>query len=136
MASDGTNLIGLPLNQTTINQMEARLALETQQVRSDETLTWMANNNSWIKLTSSINIGGSNATAAGGVLTSVPRKVMKDVTLGGVSEYTVGGLSELGFRPPPGIISATISTQGKGGSLRIAEVKIRANNLEQLNNIS
>lgn len=47
--------------------------------------------------------------------------------------YGLGGTTELGFVPMPGLTSVTIETLGRLGSLRKADVNFRVNNLNQLN---
>ena len=47
--------------------------------------------------------------------------------------YGLGGTTELGFVPMPGLTSITIETLGRLGSLRKADVNFRVNNLNQLN---
>lgn len=47
--------------------------------------------------------------------------------------YGLGGTTELGFVPMPGLTSVTIETLGRLGSLRQATIDFRVNNLNQLN---
>ena len=47
--------------------------------------------------------------------------------------YGLGGTTELGFVPMPGLTSVTVETLGRLGSLRQATINFRVNNLNQLN---
>jgi len=47
--------------------------------------------------------------------------------------YGLGGTTELGFVPMPGLTSVTVETLGRLGSLRQANINFRVNNLNQLN---
>jgi len=58
------------------------------------------------------------------------RANLTGVTLGA---YGLGGTTELGFVPMPGLTSVTIETLGRLGSLRQATVNFRVNNLNQVN---
>ena len=49
------------------------------------------------------------------------------------SAYGLGGTNQYGYRPMPGITSATIEHAGTAGSLRIANVKFKVWNINQLN---
>ena len=49
------------------------------------------------------------------------------------SAYGLGGTSQYGYRPMPGITSATIEHAGTAGSLRISNVKFKVWNINQLN---
>lgn len=51
------------------------------------------------------------------------------------SAYTIGGLSDFGFRPMPGIQGVEIHSKGMWGSLREASIKIKCFNRDQLSAI-
>lgn len=51
---------------------------------------------------------------------------------GANSAYTLGGIADFGLRPMPGITSAKISSKGRWGSLREANVTIKCFNRDQL----
>jgi hypothetical protein len=51
---------------------------------------------------------------------------------GANSAYTLGGISDFGLRPMPGIISAQINSKGRWGSLREAQIEIKCFNRDQL----
>ena len=49
------------------------------------------------------------------------------------SSYGLGGTTELGYVPMPGLTSITVETLGRLGSLRKADINFRVSNLNQLN---
>ena len=51
------------------------------------------------------------------------------------SSYGLGGTTELGYVPMPGLTSVTVETLGRLGSLRQANINFKVNNLNQLNAI-
>jgi LAS superfamily LD-carboxypeptidase LdcB len=141
------NLIGNPLNQKALNQLLARSEqLVNVGTRSDDQIAWMVNNESWIKLTSFIDILPGTPLAAKLNTAAGPELAKKWVLFGGtitedkslkygLDSYSVGysnPLGQLGYRPMPGITSIDITTLGQLGSLRSVNVKLRANTLEQL----
>ena len=151
----GDSILGNPLNEITVNQFEARknvlsqtggrvLAGTTSAAYSE--VAYIANSECWIRLASLVDItdtsknpllkrlgAGSDAaknwTLSGGV--PLPNSKLR-YGLGAYSTGHTDPLGELGYRPMPGIVSANITTSGRNGSLRTAEIKIKANNLEQL----
>ena len=54
---------------------------------------------------------------------------------GANSAYTIGGISDFGLRPMPGISSVSIESKGRWGSLREASIKIECFNRDQLSAI-
>lgn len=55
--------------------------------------------------------------------------------LGTDGAYGLGGTSELGYRPMPGLTSVTIETAGRLGSLRTANINFKVWNMNQLNTV-
>lgn len=151
----GSNILGNPLNKVTANQFEARKNINAQtgdRVRqsTDSTayseLAYAANSGCWIRLASLVDIvdtsknsllkklgAGDGAAKNWMLFGGTPLPGLKQRF--GLGAYSVGyndPLAELGYRPMPGIVSANINTAGRNGSLKVAELKIKANTLEQL----
>ncbi len=142
------NLIGSPINNEAIGQIFARSRqLVKTEARDNKNIEFISDNNCWIKLTSLASvIGGDLVKSLGEGGVNLARKW---VLFGGTAIETAGGgsrlrswdasynigvkaLDEFGYRPMPGITSATINTVGTLGSLKVADVKFRVNNLAQL----
>lgn len=142
-----TNLVGSPLDQGVISQINARASLHKQTGFSDDnSAIFRSKKNAWLKLSSFVEITDSQlATALGGTGTSVAKKWCLfnglhntngvDRKPLGMEGYGIGGIVELGFRPMPGLTSATIEYAGTAGSIQIATVKAKAWTMEQLNYI-
>lgn len=143
----GKNLIGNPINADAIEQLKQRSAvLKNTGDRDSNTLKLLANNNCWVKLTSLVRVVDSDLRERLGAEGETDL-AKKWVLFGGTTyeneglryfpnSYTLGGaspLSELGYRPMPGIQGATINTVGTLGSLKQADIKVKVNSLDQLN---
>jgi hypothetical protein len=145
--SINTNLVGSPLDKGVIDQISARADLHTKNgYLDDNSAIFRSKKNAWLKLTSFVEVTDSVlATTLGGTGTDVAKKWCLfnglhgtngvDRKPLGMEGYGVGGIMELGFRPMPGLTSATIEAAGTGGSIQIATVKAKAWTLEQLNYI-
>jgi len=156
-----TNIVGVPFKKYVKKQLEARAFQGSTINRTNDQVMYLANKNCWIRLASFIDVldrenpnsgkdglakkwmlfgGTSYLTENENGLYNVnnlrygldPRPNDDNV---GTSEYAygMGGTTQLGYRPMPGITSATIDHAGTAGSLRIANIKIKVWNLEQLN---
>lgn len=143
--SINTNLVGSPLDENVIKQISARADLHTQNgFLDDNSAIFRSKKNAWLKLTSFVEVTDSVLAATlGGTGTDIAKKWCLfnglhntngvDRRPMGMEGYGVGGVVELGFRPMPGLTSATIEAAGTGGSIQIATVKAKAWTLEQLN---
>ena len=146
---DVTNIIGGPLNDDILNQFITRAKPLTQDgMRNDADIRMLSEKNCWVKLSSFINVtdtsiipsgvegkGGKDWNLSANWVLQGGVKYLGDMR-GGVSPgsglYGAGGISELGYRPMPGIESVTIEAQPPLGAIRTASVKIKAWNLNQL----
>lgn len=142
------NLIGDPLNQEAVDQINVRSKiLSNMNGRSNTDVAFLGNNESWIKLSSLIDIKPDSRISK--VVKRSKDALAKEwVLFGGTpfhagrgmrpglfayaAGYTNNTVGEYGYKPMPGITSIEISTVGVMGSLRTATVNIRANSLEQL----
>ncbi len=150
--SDAPNLVGDSLDETVIKQLERRAQRLTQAgVRDGTDIRALGNKNCWVRLSSFVNLRtsavteltkaiGGEFTVAGGtslaeqwVLKAEQRNGNElKYGVGPTGAYGSGGISEIGYRPMPGIYSVNVESQPPAGALRSATVKIKAWNLNQL----
>ena len=150
--SGAPNLIGESLDATVIKQLEQRTRRLTQAgVRDGTDIRALGNKNCWVRISSFINIlpsaakelakvvggevtvGTGTSLAENWVLKSEQRNGTElKYGLGPNGAYGSGGTSELGYRPMPGIYSANIESQPPAGLIRVATVKFKVWNLNQL----
>lgn len=108
--------------------------------RTPEELIYLNGNTSWCKLASATNLNQSgnelakkyvlfNGTTPNG---TPPQRAGVGSNAEELGAYGIGGTLHSGLAPMPGIISADIIHENRG-SLRRAEVKIKAFNKEQFN---
>lgn len=153
--SDAPNLVGASLEQSVITQFEQRIGRLIQAgVRDGSDIRALANKNCWIRLSSFVNllpsaveelkkVVGGEIPIEGGTYLAEQWALKSEQRNGNELKYGIGtdgaygsgGTSELGYRPMPGISSATIESQPPAGAIRTATVKIKAWNLNQLSMI-
>jgi hypothetical protein len=145
-----SNVFGEPLDTDIQSQIEIRQKVYGSgyiSSRSSDQLVYLNSNTSWCKLVSSVDVNGNNELAKKFVLfngTASPLSINPQDSLslrGGVSfinddiasnkAYGIGG-NEFGINPMMGIISATINYENRG-SIRKADIKIKAFNKNQFN---
>jgi GH24 family phage-related lysozyme (muramidase) len=137
----------------------------TVDSRSNDQILYLANKNCWIRLVSFVNVEDDQLRKSldiqgknrGGTPDDVSKQWMlfggtsyyqndtnnlrfgletnDPSTITNNSAYGLGGIDQFGYRPMPGIISATIEHAGTAGSLRIANIKFKVWNINQLNAI-
>ena len=119
--------LGKPIEGEVINQVNARQGLLESSERSlDGGFGFFTQKMPWIKLTSAIDINGSDESAQLNILTN-------GINLAGESE--VPGYQDtptLGIRPKPGITSMNLNTHNRFGSLRTATVQFIVHSVDQL----
>lgn len=150
-----TNILGSSLEQSVLNQLQQRaLRLSQAGVRDGGDIRALGNKNCWVRLTSFVNlldgavtelkkvvdrevsIEGGTRLAEQWVLKSEQRNGTEfKYGIGSSGAYGSGGVSELGYRPMPGIYSITVESQPPTGAIRIATVKMKAWNMNQLSMI-
>jgi hypothetical protein len=162
MADKLSNVIGAPFEQYVLEQLYVRAARNSTSKRSTEEVLFLANKTAWVRMISSVNIAaGSNSDTEPltkfyeklelGDTYTTPDALARNWILEagtsknagqgsqlryGVSDdgsYGLGGTEELGYRPMPGLDSVQIETAGRLGSLRIATVRFKVWNMNQLN---
>jgi hypothetical protein len=148
------NILGQPIPDYALNQLKVRTK-KTLGVRDDQALVYTANKSAWVRVVSSVDITGSISGVERDRVVTGQELAQENVLFGGVSAYKKDGKmvsyelkpyysddpakqrkdqfdSEYGFRPMPGITSAKISTQGRLGSILIAEIDFKVNTKQQL----
>jgi hypothetical protein len=107
--------------------------------RTPSTIQYLNSRNSWIRMTSSVNVGGSNVLAGRNVLlggTTQPFGLKSGVgsTLNKAysTKSTSGVDNRLGLRPMAGIVNMNIKSKSAYGSLREAVVNFQCWDIHQL----
>ena len=154
-----SNILGTQIPQWVINQLNTRSEQNTQDVRDNDNLIYLANKSAWVRLVSSINLGKPSdfdyfkRIIGDDTLSNAEDLAKKFVLFGGTSKYlntnsyglrsgigqdgaygTLGNneIQKYGYRPMPGIISVNIETQGKLGSVRAATINFKCWDKDQL----
>jgi len=149
---DYTNIAGSPFQPYVKTQLEVRKALISKETRTSSDLFWLTNKNSWIRISSGVDVDDENPlfTEVGNTLSRkyILQSGLTDHSkvidqsdnifklregLGSDNAYGIGGTKDFGFRPMPGLTSLSIKTGGKLGTLREATFEFTCYNLEQLN---
>jgi len=131
--------------------LNARQDAMTVAGRTPSTIQYLHSRNSWIRMTSSVNVGKDNTLAKknvllGGTLNQTTTKIKKSTIevfspKSGVgkpnnaySYKTPGGTSDnrLGLRPMPGITNMDVKSKSAYGSLREAVVNFQCWDIHQL----
>ncbi len=149
------NVVGAPLEASVIEQLAQRSQRLSQAgIRTGTDIRYLGQKNAWVRLTSFVkiesegvkslaaNLGPEVQIEAGTALAKrwvLQAEQRPNGQLGyglstdtGNGAYGSGGLGELGYRPMPGIVSATVEAHPPLGSNKSATVKIKAWNLAQL----
>jgi hypothetical protein len=154
-----SNIIGTKLPQWVLKQLETRANKNTQDSRDNDNLLYLANKSAWVRLVSSINVKSEldinyfKRVIGDDVMLDETSLAKNFVLFGGTSKYLdknsyqlrsglgkngaygILGNSEIqdyGYRPMPGIINATIETQGRLGSVRAATINFKCWDKNQL----
>lgn len=150
-----SNAMGVPINQWLINQLNERSKQMGIDKRDTDNIIYQGNKTAWIRLVSSVDIikyqDRSHFSDMGLLLSDKSDLAKKFVLQGGSSIYDNGkysqraGLGEAynvtggwketekyGYRPMPGITSVKVTTQGKMGSIRSADIQIKVWDKDQL----
>lgn len=140
-----SSVIGGSLDPIVISQLEQRSNQVSKLRRTPEDLTYLHSKTSWVKMTSSVNVGDSSTLAQnnilfGGVL--APDNQMRsgmDFNNTSNPAYTNPEVTEyyksLGIRPMPGISDVTISSKNTFGTLREAKVNFKCWTVDQLTDL-
>ena len=138
------NIVGEGFAKEIIGQINTRQKIFGAVNRTDSQLKYLNARSPWIKLCSSVDVDTSVSTKMGFsesgeglaskyVLFGGVAATGGNNLLGGIGEtYTVGGTSQQGYRPMPGITSIDSKNRNRG-SVRETTVNIKAYNTQQFN---
>ncbi len=111
--------------------------------RTPENIQYMNSRNAWIRMTSSVNVNGSNSLAKkyvlqGGTLVE-GQNLRSGIGNNANDSYSTvspsGKANRLGIRPMPGITGLDINSKTQYGSLREATVKFQCWDMSQLEDL-
>jgi len=125
------------------NQLAARQFALTKQSRSPQDLSYINSRNSWVRMSSSVNVDNSNELAKqyilqGGTLNA---DGTKKTGVGSSFQNAYSNVSQrnqayrLGIRPMPGITGVEIKSKTAYGSLREAIVSFQCWDIKQLEDL-
>ena len=139
---NASSIIGGPLDQDVLKQLEKREELYTTRTgRSNTQLLYLNSKTGWVKLSSSVNSNGSATLAKNNILfggsfkenSTTPKS---GINFNGVSSNTAYNKYEsMGVRPMPGITNFRIDSKNRFGTLREATVDFQAWSVEQLTDL-
>ena len=147
--SDYKNIVGTAFPNHIKEQLDLRGEKISASTRDNQTLQYLTNRNSWVRLSSGANTktdnGYSNDLAKEYVLQggAISMNYVKDgdnkekykstdLRKGFNETYTQGATDNLGFKPMPGIVGVSVGTGGKWQTLMQANIEIIAYDLDQL----
>jgi hypothetical protein len=126
-------LPGKNLDLQVVKQVQTRQKLlGATDIRLDEnsrlnSYSFFTEKMPWIRLTSSVNINGSDNLAKTNILSNGIQAGHNNSQIPGYE------MTSLGYRPKPGVISMDLTTHNRYGSLRTATVRFKVFSVEQLN---
>jgi len=132
------------------NQLDKRQ--KALQKRSSNDIIYLNSRNSWVRMTSGVNVGGTNelaksnimlgGTLIDGVLGRMLRSGVGNRAYAYASETPTGNsyntsatAGTAGLKPMPGITSVDVKSKTAYGSLREVTVNFSCNNLQQLEDL-
>jgi hypothetical protein len=120
-----SKVIGGPFDKKVINQLEVRSNLMSKPNRDDNTLRYLAARTGWVKMSSSVQVNGTNDLAL--------KYILIGGTYGRVGENTYSNFPNgKGFRPMPGITGVDIKAINKFGLLKEATITYNCWDVSQL----
>jgi len=132
-----SSITGGPLDTGVLKQLAYREEVLSNKQRSVEELQYLNARTGWVKMTSSVNEGGSSVLAKSNILLngtlSDNGSLRGGINTSGRDTSTAYETYEnTGFRPMPGITSLEVETQNIYGTLRQATVNFVCWDVEQL----
>lgn len=122
-----SKVIGGPFDKEVLNQLNLRSTIYSKKEgRSDQNIQYLNSKVGWVKLTSSVNSGGSSTLANNNVFIAGTKGRFGDKTY---SNFTGEGL---GFRPMPGITGVQIRSINRFGVLKEATITFNCWDVSQL----
>ena len=133
------SIFNVSVDSNIRNTLTKRQSLMGKTNRTIEELSFLNSNTSWVKLSSSVNIGGSSSIAQGNVLaggTLFFGNPKSGVGATSTNAYSLknsdGSTNVLGIRAMPGITSVSVDNIGAYGSIRKATVNFQCWDIQQL----
>jgi hypothetical protein len=121
-----SKVIGGPFDKKVLNQLNLRSDIfSKKEGRTDRNIEYLNSKTGWVKLTSSVNAGGSSALANKYVFIGGTKGRFGDKTY---SNFSTG----LGFRPMPGITGVQIRAINRFGVLKEATITFNCWDVAQL----
>lgn len=121
-----SKVIGGPFDKKVLNQLNLRSDIfSKKEGRTDRNIEYLNSKTGWVKLTSSVNSGGSSALANKYVFIGGTKGRFGDKTY---SNFSTG----LGFRPMPGITGVQIRAINRFGLLKEATITFNCWDVAQL----
>lgn len=144
LSYSNTSVIGGPLSQTVLKQLEARKNIVSKiGGRGDRDVLYLNSNTGWVRLTSSIDERdqtdqkASKYILTGGTAYSDGSQVLLKKGFipesGDSSGYSLSDLT--GFTPQPGIVGFHVKSKNTFGTLREASVEFLAYSVEDFNTL-
>ena len=121
-----SKVIGGPFDKEVLSQLNLRSDIfSKREGRTDQNIEYLNSRTGWVKLTSSVNAGGSSELANKYVFIGGTKGRFGDKTY---SNFTSG----LGFRPMPGITGVQIRSINRFGVLKEATITFNCWDVAQL----
>lgn len=121
-----SKVIGGPFDKEVLNQLNLRSdVFSKKEGRTDQNIQYLNSKTGWVKLTSSVNAGGSSELANKYVFIGGTKGRFGDKTY---SNFLAG----LGFRPMPGITGVQIRAINRFGVLKEATITFNCWDVSQL----
>lgn len=130
------NIVGSGFPNYVDTQLKKRAEILNTPNRSNNILQYLTNRNVWFRLSSSVNVGGSDALARNNVLQGGTLNKNRTIKKGFNETYKKGTDDDLGFKPMPGITNMSIGTGGKWQTLMQADIEFVCYDLEQLDTMT
>ena len=130
------NIVGSGFPDYINTQIKKRGEIISNKNRNNNSLQFLSNRNIFVRLSSSVNIGGSDALARNNVLQGGTLNNNRTLKKGFNETYKKGTDDDLGFKPMPGIVNTTIGTGGKWQTLMQADIEFVCYDLGQLDTMT
>lgn len=120
-----SKVIGGPFDKKVLKQLEVRSNLMSKPTRDDNTLRYLAARTGWVKMSSSVQVNGTDTLAK--------KYILIGGTYGRSGENTYSTFRNgKGFRPMPGITGVDIKAINKFGLLKEATITYNCWDVSQL----
>lgn len=141
------SVLGGALDQDVLKQINIRRnILLKRSARTDQEILYLNSTTGWVKVTSSVNVNtdptnrfqSTNGFAKrnvllGGLLAADAKQMRRGILNDSRNAYDLTEM--MGYRPMPGITSFTVDSKNTFGTLRVATINVKVNNVEQLSEI-